>query len=486
MCWQGIRFKPPSPTTDPDNPFWGKDIDYESPPSDGVERNDKQQTQSTPSRVVTTTFPENKKKQSTPSRVKPTPSFPEKELQDKKCREDKGKIGLSATLDGIDCPADLDEQDKAREDHFRDAAAKSTPTRFDVIYQPGGAALEYAPWACNIVKSPIKDKYKGVIGPKICSHGCLYCFNQQGTESDPILKDDIINRLNRDLSKLKKIIKRSERLEFTFVGDLYDPALPEGIARQCLMACKEAGIPFQVLTKGGMKAVRDFDIYGPGDWFGVTLTGRDEWEPGAAPTEDRIAALQEAHGRGIKTWVSFEPVLDPERTLELIKRVDLFVDDIKIGILNPKKHNPKEVKELADRIDWPKFYHEAVALCVRLGRVEGQNFMIKDDLKKAAAKLSTGAEEVKADDLTCSVCGTEIGPGHGSYGDDLCPSCGPAMLVARAAMKAHAGGATISELWEELAARGNRPPRREYLPKMLAKLGCHEEDNWKWEEAGAS
>jgi predicted RNA-binding Zn-ribbon protein involved in translation (DUF1610 family) len=218
----------------------------------------------------------------------------------------------------------------------------------------------------------------------------------------------------------------------------------------------------------------------------VTLTGRDEWEPGAAPTEDRTASLQEAHGRGIKTWVSFEPVLDPERTLELIKRVDLFVDDIKIGILNPKKHNPKEVKELADRIDWPKFYHEAVALCVRLGRVEGQNFMIKDDLKKAAAKLSTGAEEVKADDLTCSVCGTEIGPGHGSYGDDLCPSCGPAMLVARAAMKAHAGGATISELWEELAARGNRPPRREYLPKMLAKLGCHEEDNWKWEEAGAS
>ena len=305
------------------------------------------------------------------------------------------------TLSGSS-PHSIEDELKQAEKHetakeVRDAelvAKYSKPKRFDVIYQPQGAALEYAQWACNIVKSPIKDKYKGVVGPQICSHGCLYCFNQQGTESGPVLKDGIIDRLNKDLLKLKNLIQPGERLEFTFVGDLYDPALPEGIARQCLVACKEAGIPFQVLTKGGMRAIRDFDIYGPGDWFGVTLTGRDEWEPGAASTEDRIASLQEAHGRDIKTWVSFEPVLDPERTLELIKRVDLFVDEIKIGKLNPKKHNPKEVKELADRIDWPKFYLDAVALCVRLGRVEGQGFVIKDDLKKLVQDKVKG----KADD----------------------------------------------------------------------------------------
>jgi sulfatase maturation enzyme AslB (radical SAM superfamily) len=149
----------------------------------------------------------------------------------------KSSLGDLASSKDTDFQEATEEtQRKARDDHFRDVAAKSTPKRFDVIYQPSGAALEYAPWACNIVKSPIKDKYKGVIGPKICSHGCLYCFNQQGTESGPILKDDIINRLNKDLSKLKNLIKQGERLEFTFVGDLYDPALPEEIARQCLMA----------------------------------------------------------------------------------------------------------------------------------------------------------------------------------------------------------------------------------------------------------
>jgi len=189
--------------------------------------------------------------------------------------------------------------------------------------------------------------------------------------------------------------------------------------------------------------------------------------------------------RGSWTWyqdvVSFEPVLDPERTLDLIKRVDLFVDDIKIGKLNPKKHNPKEVKELADLIDWLKFYHEAVALCARLGRVEGQGFVIKNDLKKLVPYKVKG----KADDLTCVVCGTDISPGRGSYGEDLCPSCGPAMSMVRAAMKAHAGGTTVSELWEDLASRGSRPPRREYLPKMLAKMG-YREYNGKWvAEAGA-
>ena len=80
--------------------------------------------------------------------------------------------------------------------------------------------------------------------------------------------------------------------------------------------------------------------------------------------------------------------------------------------------------------------------------------------------------------VVCSVCGIDISPGRGSYGGDLCPACGPGMSMVRAAMKTHTGGATVSELWEELSARG-RPPRREYLPKMLAKLGCHEEDG-KW------
>jgi DNA primase large subunit len=246
-----------------------------------------------------------------------------------------------------------------------------TPRRYDVIYAPKGPAGEYSSWACNIVQSPGKDGK----GPKPCSHGCLYCYNKPGTEDGPILKPDAVNRLKKDLPKLKQVIQPGQRLQFTFAGDLYDPAIK--IARECLSACKNAGIPFQVLTKNGPGAIQDFDLYGPNDLFGVTLTGCDTWEPGAPTTEERIRALKEAHDRKIPTWVSFEPVIDPEKTLELIKRVRPYVDDlanIKIGKLNTKPHNPKEVKDRESQIDWAKFYRD----------VDGHGYTIKDDLKAAA------------------------------------------------------------------------------------------------------
>jgi DNA repair photolyase len=73
---------------------------------------------------------------------------------------------------------------------------------------------------------------------------------------------------------------------------------------------KDCGQPPAILTKGDMlAAANDFDLYGPSDWFGVTLTFDNDtdsrkWEPGAALPGDRIAALKEAHNRGIRTWVS--------------------------------------------------------------------------------------------------------------------------------------------------------------------------------------
>ena len=227
--------------------------------------------------------------------------------------------------------------------------------RFDVIYTPKGPAKEYSAWACNIVKSGQRGD-----GPKSCSHGCLYCYNPPGTADGPVLKDNILERLKADLKKLKGIIKPNERVEFTFVGDLYDPALPDYVAVNCLRACKEAGIPFQVLTKNGKNARADFGLYGPDDLFGVTLTCCNDsdslkWEPGASLWSDRIEALKEAHIRGIKTWVSFEPVIDPKQTLRLIELVAPFADKIKVGKMNSKGNQTwhgEEIKHICQNTDW--------------------------------------------------------------------------------------------------------------------------------------
>ncbi len=87
------------------------------------------------------------------------------------------------------------------------------------------------------------------------------------------------------------------------------------------------------------------------------------------------------------------------------------------------------------------------------------------------------ADEVQP--TSCLVCDTPIGLGHSSYSGGLCSSCGPKLPMVRAAIKAHSDGVTLSELWEDLAARG-RPPRKEHLPLMLELLGCRREDGDRW------
>jgi hypothetical protein len=73
--------------------------------------------------------------------------------------------------------------------------------------------------------------------------------------------------------------------------------------------------------------------------WSATLTHDDpavslEWEPGAALPAERIEALRIAHTAGIKTWVSFEPVIDPESVCRLLDLPHGFVDFYKVGKLN--------------------------------------------------------------------------------------------------------------------------------------------------------
>jgi len=148
------------------------------------------------------------------------------------------------------------------------------------------------------------------------------------------------------------------------------------LARKALMAFKKHGVNFQVLSKGGMRCARDFDLYEAGkDIFAVTMTFMDaaksqQWEPGAALPADRIAALKLAHEMGIKTWVSLEPVIEPSESLACIDACAGYVDGFKVGTWNHDKR--------AKEIDWFKFGHEAVA------KIEGygKELYVKKDLKE--------------------------------------------------------------------------------------------------------
>lgn len=222
-----------------------------------------------------------------------------------------------------------------------------------------------------------------------CSHGCWYCYNVQFLKEKNSSYRSYIERYDKLMEKATTeniehdlMLLEENRIKMPIVisnwGDPYDMGRrPKGLSqyfsedelkanpnldsyvRKVLKIFQKYNHHFMILTKGGTKAVADFDLYGPNDWFGVTLTCDNDPdslknEPGAALSSDRIAALKVAHDRGIHTWVSLEPVLDPDQTLNLIERTHEFVDQFRVGKLN---HFPERER----LIDWPKFRGDAEA-----------------------------------------------------------------------------------------------------------------------------
>jgi DNA repair photolyase len=247
-----------------------------------------------------------------------------------------------------------------------------------LIYIPKGEALEYAFYGIN--------HYIG------CSHGCTYCymrkmyeryqtpgFDKPRAKMDPV---DFIRALSKDAVKL--IGKTgstgspfNKRVQLCFATDPYIPLDGElKLTRAVIEVLRECRIPFQILTKGGDLAQRDFDLYGPNDLFGVTLTVpqadeiSEELEPYAASPQQRMANLKTAHAAGIKTWVSLEPVLWPADSLKIIEQTADFVNLYKIGKLNPTGPITNEL--------YRKFAIDAVDLCEQ----RGVKYYLKDNLAK--------------------------------------------------------------------------------------------------------
>jgi DNA repair photolyase len=245
-----------------------------------------------------------------------------------------------------------------------------------LIYEPAGRAREYAPLALNL--------YTG------CTHACRYCYAPAACRKDAAAfhataepRADIIKNLERELARRPNGPQSDgdyPPVLLSFTSDPYQPAAESGVTRRAIELLHEAGYPVHVLTKGGGRAVPDFDLLGQHehDAFAATLTftsaaDATEWEPHAAPPNDRMLALCEAHARGIATWASLEPVIDPEQSLELIRQTHGYVDLFKVGTLN---HHPH-----AKTIDWPDFARRARALLEELGA----RYYLKNDLRRHLA-----------------------------------------------------------------------------------------------------
>ena len=208
------------------------------------------------------------------------------------------------------------------------------------IYEARGRAKEFSELACNLYDS--------------CPHGCIYCWvpavlhRAKGDFHKPGRPRVTLETLESESRRLQKL-GETRRVLFSFACDPYPCAMDTSLTRTALEILHKHGLRVTILTKGGNRALRDFDLLGPGDQFAVTLTFTDNadserWEPGAALPGERIKSLEMAHSLGIETWVSLEPVIDPGQTKALVQITMGYVDDFKVGPLN---YHPQ-----AKNMDW--------------------------------------------------------------------------------------------------------------------------------------
>ncbi len=171
------------------------------------------------------------------------------------------------------------------------------------------------------------------------------------------VSDDLVEETRKQLER-ENITGKLIHLCFTC--DPYPTGYDSTVTREIIQTLKYYGNHVQILTKGDGK--RDFDLLDGEDWYGVTIDGSN------IPKESyRILDLCAANERGIKTWVSFEPVVNAENVLSAIRTVH-FVDKVKIGKLN---YHPSD-------INWAEFGREAEALCQSIDL----ECYIKDSLRK--------------------------------------------------------------------------------------------------------
>lgn len=290
-----------------------------------------------------------------------------------------------------------------------------TPIKGALIYQPQGAAGEYAKWAINL--------YHG------CSNGCTYCYNRRGVLSHafgdkpklsaPIVKarDKLLNEylkknnmtahdtikegvvehksliaacdiISKDLEKIGiDRIRQDGGIFFSFTCDPFDTEENIFILQQVVLHLIFDRIPVTILTKNvnwmqtGLwnSTLRDLSA----DYkdrvryltIGFTITGNDKFEPGAPSTKERIEALRKLHDEyKIKTFVSLEPITSICTASEVIKKTYHITDEIRIGAQSPIKK---------DRYDPNEFFGFVTAVKF-LARDLPCRFMVKDSMYKQA------------------------------------------------------------------------------------------------------
>jgi len=249
-----------------------------------------------------------------------------------------------------------------------------------VMYEPKGRAREYAPLALNL--------YNG------CTHGCGYCYapaclrlHRSAYHAAAMPRADVLAKLELDVASMQGA-GIAGPVFLCFSCDPYPRDTDCATTRAAIRILGEGGLRVRLLTKNPESASLDFDLmrlYGVE--YGVSLVWenddlRREWEPGAGSVASRLLSLHTARKIGLRTWMSVEPVIDPDEALRAVHLAGGICDTFKVGSWNHDRR--------AKGIDYAGFLDELMPVLATLRDRHGSGWLIKDDLWAHATEAIRG------------------------------------------------------------------------------------------------
>src|SRR5258708_8473701 len=195
--------------------------------------------------------------------------------------------------------------------------------------EAGRADIYYDEIECKSALNPVKGMgFNWSLNPYVgCEHRCSFCYVRAYELRADRPHDDRYGRSIRVKTNVAQVLRcelarRSWKKETVVIGAATDPYKPaEGRfkpTRQCLEALRDFSNPAGIITRGRM-IVRDIDGLTEvakradlGVTFSVPTIDMDVWrktEPGTAPPQQRLRAIEKLVAAGIKASVGMAPIL---------------------------------------------------------------------------------------------------------------------------------------------------------------------------------
>lgn len=226
------------------------------------------------------------------------------------------------------------------------------------IYSTRGAAKEYCEYAIDI--------YTG------CPHSCEYCYAKASATRKNLDFTDIKVR-NNVLEETKTFLDthaeyHGKTIFLGFSSDPFPTGYDTSATVEMIKLLKNYGCHIMFCTKGKINP-KVIDLLDSNDSVGITITCGNEmasiYESKSITPTERLAQLEAFYNKDIETWISIEPVLEPEFIYEMLESDNMkFITKVKLG-----KLNHMDLSDLTgntnDNINWTKYGNKVIEICKR-------------------------------------------------------------------------------------------------------------------------